>query len=280
MSKKYETYVCSHCKSEQKEDTVYCVECGVMRDHEIEEVSGPEEYMSCLLLRCLVKEDEDFLTKALEETGVSVTSITEADPHENSVFAYWDLGVNGRRVLHNVGIHDKSDYKEYFIEVLAFDEKETVIKDILNSFAVCLVREEFSNYIIANDEDVAEYLWSDSDGDLNEVFSKMLSGQERMLLIKNYLYYAGPRELTTDADAQESFMQWKDGKLIPFATISDLEILPTEWSDYLVTLDEFVFSTSERPVGVTVAMESIYKEVKNCDGNGESPVICVLKGGR
>ena len=141
-----------------------------------------------------------------------------------------------------------------------------------------MIREEGSNYVISNDQEVAEYLLMDSDEEVNEVFVKMLSGQERMILIKNYLYYAGPRELTTTADHRESFVQWIDGQLVPFTAIHNLETLPQEWADYLITLDELVFSTPEKPSGISVEIKKIYEEVRLSDGAGEKPSLCVLIG--
>lgn len=185
---------------------------------------------------CLQLEKEGIITRFLETAGgkklLSGLKIDGDKLEEYSVVATFTLG-------------DKDDSKKILVSTLC---------DI---FPLCLMREEGSSYIMANNKGLAKGVSELTNEDEVEQLSLFLTGYEKYKVLCYYLYWTNGYK---SIPSKEILIMWDKNSLVSLDTLRNVKEVPLEWESFLEAEEGVLVSTNKDDKGTFITFETMIED--------------------
>ena len=185
---------------------------------------------------CLQLEKEGIITRFLETAGgkklLSGLKIDGDKLEEYSVVATFTLG-------------DKDDSKKILVSTLC---------DI---FPLCLMREEGSSYIMANNKGLAKGVSELTNEDEVEQLSLFLTGYEKYKVLCYYLYWTNGYK---SIPSKEILVMWDKNSLVSLDTLRTVKEVPLEWESFLEAEEGVLVSTNKDDKGTFITFETMIED--------------------
>lgn len=157
----------------------------------------------------------------------------------------------------------KEDLDEYVL-IASFifgdedESKKILVSTLCQSFPLCVIREEESSYIMANNKGLAKGMSDICNEDEIELLSLFLTGYEKFLILKYFLYWCDPYK---SKQAKEIMIKWDNNSLVSLEMLRKQKTVPTIWQQYLAGLDEIKVSGDTNDNGKNIAFEQMLEDV-------------------
>lgn len=161
------------------------------------------------------------------------------------------------------GMNLKKDELEEYVVIASFifgdgdESKKILVSTLCQSFPLCVIREEESSYIMANNKGLAKGMSDICNEDEIELLSLFLTGYEKCLLLSYYLYWCDPYKSKT---AKNIMVKWDNNSLISLETLRNTKKIPVIWQQYLAGLNEIKVSGDEKDNGSDVSFEKMLED--------------------
>lgn len=161
------------------------------------------------------------------------------------------------------GMNIKKEDVEEYVVVASFifgdgdESKKILISTLCQAFPLCVIREEESSYIMANNKGLAKGMSDICNEDEIELLSLFLTGYEKCLVLSYFLYWCDPYKSKA---AKDIMIKWDNNSLISLDTLRNQKKIPVIWQQYLVGLNEIKVSADEKDNGSEVAFEKMLED--------------------
>lgn len=221
------------------------------------------------------QEDEDevvrtFIIRFISNAGYNV--IKESFEKLEADIDFLELTTNGpitkflktkggEKLL--TGLKLDKDIEEYAVSASFIfgdgdESKKILISTLCQSFPLCIIREEESSYIMANNKGLAKGLIDICNEDEIEIMSMFLTGYEKYLLLSYYLFWCEPYKTKQSKDIM---VKWDNNGLLSLETLRGAKTVPVIWQQYLASLETIQISKDDKDSGVYVAFEQMLEDV-------------------
>lgn len=162
------------------------------------------------------------------------------------------------------GMNLKPESLEEYIVVASFmfgdkdDSKKILISTLCQSFPLCVIREEESSYIMANNKGLAKGMIETCNGDEVELLTLFLTGYEKCIILSHYLYWCDPYNSKA---AKDIMVKWDNNTLISLDVIRQQKNIPVIWQQYLVGLEDIKVSGDATDNGKDITFEQMLEDV-------------------
>lgn len=169
---------------------------------------------------------------------------------------------SGDKLLRGLDIN-KTSMSEYVLHASFFlkdndKSKKILISTLCKAFPLCVIREEESSFIMANNKGLAKGLLDICNEDEIELLSWFLTGYEKVLLLKYFLWNCEPYRAR---DAKNIMVKWIDDSLITLAAIREKKEIPLEWQAFLAEKEDIKVSVDDKDSGTTESFELMLEDV-------------------
>lgn len=168
---------------------------------------------------------------------------------------------SGEKLL--TGLKLNKDIEEYVISASFIfgdgdESKKILISTLCQSFPLCIIREEESSYIMANNKGLAKGLIDICNEDEIEIMSLFLTGYEKFLLLSYFLFWCDPYK---SKQSKDIMVKWDNNALLSLDQIRSAKTVPTIWQQYLAPLETILVSKDDKDSGTHVAFEQMLEDV-------------------
>lgn len=139
------------------------------------------------------------------------------------------------------------------------DSKKILISTIMQAFPLCIVREEFSNFVMANNKGLAKGLADYCNEDDIQILSMFLTGFEKYKILCNFLYWSSDEYKKLSAN--DIMVKWMNNSLITLNTMRQIKAVPYEWQTFLNSEEGIVVSKSDDDSGEYITYEEMLEDV-------------------
>lgn len=236
------------------------------------------EDMLPILANADIEEDEDEMV-----TTLVMRFITRADYKTvESSFAKLDADIDYMEVVQDgkikeflktkggeklaQGLQIKPEEYDEYVVIASFifgdkdDSKKILVSTLCQAFPLCVIREEHSAYIMANNKGLAKGMIDVCNEDEIELLSLFLTGFEKYKILCYYLYWCEPYKKET---ASNIMIKWDKSGLISLAALRTPKEVPVIWQQYLETVEEMTVSANDKDSGVVKSFETMLEDVVN-----------------
>lgn len=280
----YNTVSCPYCKTKMARyelymNDCYCPFCNKFID--IDDIEGgdrmeslyDEDYywgrsleketpeLTTMFIRFVVdknKADYDTIKTSFEHFDGSIDCL---QLEKDGVITRFLETVGGKKLLSGLKI-DKENLEEYSV-VATFtfgdkdDSKKIFVSSLCDIFPLCLMREEGSSYIMANNKGLAKGIAEITNFDEVEQLSLFLTGYEKYKVLCYYLYWTNGYKSISSKDI---FIMWDKSSLVSLETLRKVKEVPVEWESYLEAEEGLLVSTSQNDKGTFITFETMVED--------------------
>lgn len=219
-----------------------------------------ESYQGTFMFRFMSDLDYETIKKSFESLDGDIDFM---ECKNRGILSEYLETQSGQKLLKGLSLNE-IDLDEYELIATfnlgdANESKKILLSTILQSFPLCVVREEESSYIMANNKGLAKGIVDVCNEDEIEILSLFLTGFEKYKVLTNFLFWASPDYKR--ARSSEILVKWDRGALLSLETLRKIKTVPIVWQTYLEGLDEIQVSKDDKDNGVLISFERMLEDV-------------------
>lgn len=278
---RYDTVVCSSCKTkiaryELYMNDCYCPFCNkpVDLDENDFDIAGDYYWGRQDLDRSLDLDDEStfFIRFMVDKKTSDYTAIKEGFEtlggminhlvlEKDGVISKFLATTNGKKLVSGLKLNEE-DLEEYsVIATFTFggedDEKKILVSSLCHIFPLCIIREEESSYIMANNKGLAKGLVEITNEDEVAQLSLFLTGYEKYKFLCYHLYWSAEYKTVQSGDI---FVLWENNSLVSLASLRAVKEVPVEWETYLEGETGVLVSANDKGPGKFISFETMVED--------------------
>lgn len=281
----YNLVSCPHCKTKMARyelymNDCYCPFCNNFID--LDEIEGGDNmeslwdeedyywgrnlkkdttYISTFFIRFVVdknKVDYDTIKASFENFDGSIDCL---QLEKEGIITRFLETAGGKKLLSGLKI-DKDKLEEYSV-VATFtlgdkdDSKKILVSTLCDIFPLCLMREEGSSYIMANNKGLAKGISDLTNEDEVEQLSLFLTGYEKYKVLCYYLYWTNGYK---SIPSKEILVMWDKNSLVSLDTLRNIKEVPLEWESFLEAEEGVLVSTNKDDKGTFITFETMIED--------------------
>lgn len=219
-----------------------------------------ESYQGTFVFRFMTDLDYETIKKSFESLDGDIDFM---ECKNRGILSEYLETQGGQKLLKGLSLNE-IDLDEYELIATfnlgdANESKKILLSTILQSFPLCVVREEESSYIMANNKGLAKGIVDVCNEDEVEILSAFLTGFEKYKILTNFLYWASSDYKR--ARSSDILIKWDRGALLSLETLRKITTVPIAWQAYLESLDEIQVSKDDKDNGELISFESMLEDV-------------------
>lgn len=216
-----------------------------------------EDLISTFVIRFMTDADFKTIETSFEKLDASISNL---ELTTNGIIRDFLKISAGKKLASGLMIEeDKLD--EYVVTVsFLFNEtepeesKKILVSTLCEAFPLCIIREEGSKYIMANNKGLAKGIVDCCNGDEIELLSLFMTGYEKYVIACNALFWCKPY---MDFKAEDIFVKWANNALISLDALKSVKEVPVEWQEFLDGTDSLLISKSAKDPGSLLTFEEM-----------------------
>ncbi len=222
-----------------------------------EEKDTMEEQICTFSARFMTEQDYNTLKKGFDALGLNIDYLV-ATP--NGLITDFCESTGGVKLLKGLNLK-KENLEEYHI-IFSYilkdvEAKRALVATLAEVFPLCIIKEEESLYIMANNKGLAKGIVEWAGEDAIQISSIFLTGWEKYKILTDYLWWCPPYNQLAGT---EIMIKWKDSSLVSLKTLRDVKQVPYEWTEFLTNLDGLLISKSKADAGSNVSFETMLED--------------------
>jgi hypothetical protein len=234
--------------------------------------------VNSFVIRFITNIDYDTIKKSFEqlEGDIDYMELLNKGP----IKQFLDTS-SGEKLLRGLNLQKEklSEYVLHTTFILEDDEetKKTLISTICQAFPLCVMREENSSYIMANNKGLAKGLLDITNDDEIELLSWFLTGYEKVILAKYFLWNCEPYRTKS---ASNIMIKWIDNSLITLTGLREQKQIPVSWQTFLAEREDIEVSTDDKDNGTIESFEGMLEDaierLRSFDKIEEEEIVNVI----
>lgn len=221
-----------------------------------------DDMIKTLVIRFITKTDYKTIKKSFELLDASIDYLELTTDGPINKFLETSSGKKLAKGL-NIDLTKIDEYRATLSFIFGEDYEDnlkTLISTFCEAFPLCMIREEDSAYIMANNKGLAKGIAEMCNDDEIEILNMFLTGYNKYKLLCNFLYWVPPY---SRKDQKDIMLKWENNSLISLKTIREEKEVPIIWQDFLNENDSIMVSCDDKDDGKLISFETILEDVVN-----------------
>lgn len=221
------------------------------------------EQVASFIIRFMTSSDYETIKESFSVLGADIEYLSLEN--KGPIRSFVETS-SGEKLLTGLK-EDKNKLDEYEIIVSIFldkgnDSKKIFTSTLAEAFPLCIMREEGSGYIMANNKGLAKGLIDSTNEDEIELLSLFLDGFEKYQILCKYLYWIEPYRAKKEEDI---FIKWDKDSLVNLEALRRPKSVPVIWQEFLSSIDSVFVSVDDKDSGTEISFEKMLEDVYEDD---------------
>lgn len=230
----------------------------ILKDKVEEEEEEEEEEIMTLQMRFVTSADMESIKKAIEYLNGDIEFMF---CESNGLIKQFCKTSPGEKLCRGLNLSVEKDKLEEYYGTVSFimeskDDRVKIISTFSNVFPLCILREEGSKYIMANNKGLAKGI-ADICNTKVTLMSEFITPYEKFNLLRYYLYWCDPYK---SRNASDIYIKWHGDALISLAVLRERKHPKSEWCDFLAESDVLLVSAHKDDSGSWVSFDTIVEK--------------------